>query len=209
MLMKVCPQRIDVRRRQALAGGLAGALAWGLSPGAKAADGMLMEGHRFAGRQEVAGLALQLNGVGVRAVAWLKGYAAALYLPQRSSDVATVLAMPGPKRLQMLMLMEAPASELVKAVNKGITRNTDEQEREQIRPQWQRFEASMLAVKKVRKGDLVDFDLDTSGGMLFALNGTLQGEVLDNELLFSAVLRSFVGQRPYDPALKAGLLGRV
>lgn len=199
----------DAGRRQALAGGAAGALAMCFSPPSSAADGLLMEGHRFAASQRVAGQALQLNGAGLRAVAWIKGYAVALYLPQRSSDVATVLAMPGPKRLQLLMLMEAPASELVKAVNKGITRNTSADEREQIKPQWQRFEASMLDVEKVRKGDLVDFDLDTSRGMLFALNGTLQGEVLENNLLFSAVLRSFVGQRPYDPALKAGLLGRA
>jgi hypothetical protein len=39
------------------------------------------------------------------------------------------------------------------------------------------------------------------------LNGQRRGNVLPGEDFYSALLRSFVGQRPFDAKLKAGLLG--
>ena len=44
-----------------------------------------LEGFTFPGEVTVAGKRLLLNGVGVRQVAWLKGYAAGLYLTQKAT----------------------------------------------------------------------------------------------------------------------------
>ena len=38
------------------------------------------------------------------------------------------------------------------------------------------------------------------------MNGTLQGEAIVGDDFYAALLRSFVGDRPYDSRLKAGLL---
>jgi hypothetical protein len=59
----------------------------------------------------------------------------------------------------------------------------------------------------VRKGDTVDLDLDPGRGTLFGLNGTLRGEPVTGDDFYAALLRSFVGDKPYDKRLKAGLLG--
>ena len=72
-------------------------------PWAPLAAQVTLEGQTFDARARVGGQDLPLNGVGLRAVAWLNGYAAGLYLPQKSGSADAVLAMPGPKRLQLRM----------------------------------------------------------------------------------------------------------
>lgn len=171
-------------------------------------DTVHVEGQPFDRRVRLVGTDLQLNGTGIRAVAWFKGYAAGLYLPAKAGTAAQAVGMAGPKRLQMRMLQEVPAAEFVKAFKKGVTRNTAGAEMPGLQPRMERFEALITAVGKVRKGDVIDLDLEPGRGTAFSLNGTLRGEVIAGDDFFAALLRSFVGDRPYDEKLKSGLLGR-
>lgn len=170
-------------------------------------DAVVVEGQAFARRVLVAGAELLLNGTGVRAVAWFKGYAAALYLRSRAGTAAQAVAQPGPKRLQMVMLQKVPAEEFVKAFRKGVKRNTPEAELQQLGERMQQFEALVTAIGTVHKGDVVTLDLEPGRGTAFRLNGTLRGEAIAGEDFYAALLRSFVGDRPYDRELRAGLLG--
>ena len=166
----------------------------------------IVEGQAFAHRINLAGSELQLNGTGVRAVAWFKGYAAGLYLSRPSNTMSQVLAASGAKRLQLRMLQEVPAAEFVKALKKGVERNTAAAELPALQLPMQRFGDQIAALGKVRKGDRVDLDLDPERGLLFSVNGTLRGEPLPGDALFNALLRAFLGDHPYDDNLKAGLL---
>ena len=78
--------------RRSIHWALCAALALPLVSGgglAQAQDGpRVVEGQPFARRVALAGTELQLNGTGVRAVAWFKGYAAGLYLTQPGRDLA-------------------------------------------------------------------------------------------------------------------------
>ena len=47
----------------------------------------------------------------MRAVAWLRGYAAGLYLPAKASTTSAVLAQPGPKRLQLRLFFDVDADD--------------------------------------------------------------------------------------------------
>lgn len=192
--------RLPGRRALLLA---AGAMAFGLLHAQEAA--VQVEGQRFVSRLQLADTELVLNGTGVRAVAWFKGYVAALYLPRRSSVPDQVLAMPGPKRVQLRLLQDVPAEELVKALQKGLSRNSGEPGR--LAARAEQLARTMLAVGTVKKGDRIDLDQDPTRGTLFALNGTLRGEPIAGADFYAALLASFVGQRPYDKRLKAGLLG--
>ncbi len=166
------------------------------------------EGLRFERRINLAGVSLLLNGTGLRAVAWFKGFAAALYLLERSSATPQVLSMTGPKRLQLRMLHDVPADEFAKAFHKGVGRNAAVDEMPRLAARMAAFESLVRALGTVRKGDTVDLDLDPARGLLFTVNGTLRGEPVPGEDFYSALLRSFIGDRPYDQRLKAGLLGR-
>lgn len=173
-----------------------------------AADAVQVEGQAFPRKLSLAGQDLQLNGTGVRAVAWFKGYAAGLYLPTRSSQPAQVVSMAGPKRLQLRLLQDAPASELVKALNKGIDRNTPPAELPAMAARRAQLDAAMMTIGNVKKGDVVDLDYEPARGLVFAYNGSPRGEPLAGADLYAAMLRSFVGERPYDKLLKSGLLGQ-
>ena len=166
-----------------------------------------VEGYTFAREASVAGQALRLNGVGLRAVAWLKGYAAGLYLGTRATTASAVLADTGAKRLQLRMLQEVPAAEFVKAFDKGVARNTPSSELPALAERMQRFTALVNTLGKVRKGDLVDLDWLPGQGLAFAYNGRMLGAPIAGGDLYAALLRIFIGPRPTDPEMKIGLLG--
>ena len=167
----------------------------------------VIEGQSFPARATVAGKELRLNGTGLRAVAWFKGFVAGLYLSGRASTPAEVLAQTGPKRLQLRMLQDVPAAEFVKALQKGMHRNASEAERAALAPRVQRFAELIGAVGTVRKGAVIDLDLDPARGLLFTLDGTLRGAAVEGADFYAALLRAFIGEHPYDERLKAGLLG--
>jgi hypothetical protein len=186
-------------------GGLGLALGSSVLRAAQAA--VVVEGYTFAAKIKLGGSELVLNGTGVRAVAWLKGYAAGLYLAQKATDPQAVQALPGPKRLRMAMLQDVPAPEFSKAFVKGVTRNTEAAELERLQARIQQFAQWIEDGGQVRKSDVIDMDYVPAEGTLLTVNGQRRGKVLPGEDFYSALLRSFVGQRPFDAKLKAGLLG--
>lgn len=193
---------IDQYRRQ----GLGLALLLGLGLGFKA-QARRYEGYEFAESLQLGGSSLRLNGVGMRAVSVLKGYLAALYLGKPAATPAAVYATQGPKRIQLRMLLEASTEEFVKAINKGVNRNCSEAERVALADKLPPFIATIRAIGKVRPKDLVDMDYLPERGTLLQLNGKLAGEAVPGPELYQALLKVFLGERPVDKRLKAGLLG--
>ena len=174
---------------------------------AHAAAPIKVEGVTFAGQATVAGQVLELNGVGLRAVSVLKGYAAGLYLSSRVRTPQQVLAAPGAKRLQLRMLVDVDMEEFVKAFDKGIARNSPATELPLLAERMARFDAILRAIGKVKKRDVIDLDWLPGLGLQLALNGQPKGAPLPGEDIYAALLRIFVGERPADPELKIGLLG--
>lgn len=200
-------------RRRVLLRGAAGAVLGAalLRPGpAQAEPGpLLYEGLALPRRIELHGATLVLNGAGIRAVAWLKGYVAALYLAAPAATAADAVAAPGPKRIRMHMLQDAPAAEFVKAVRKGVTRNVQPDELARLEDRLHAFELIVDGIGQVRRGDIVDLDLDPAQGLRLLHNGRQRGEPLRGGDFYAALLLSFVGQRPYDRKLRDGMLGAL
>jgi Chalcone isomerase-like len=181
--------------------------ALGLAFPAQATRPITTEGVTFAGDIRVANTALQLNGVGLRAVGWLKGYAAGLYLPRKATTEAQVLQTPGAKRLQLRMLQEVDAEEFVKAFHKGVERNTPAPEAQRIAERAKQFDAVVRGLVKLKKQDVIDLDFIPGQGLQLSRNGTARGAPLPGEDLYAALLRCFIGVRPADADMKVGLLG--
>lgn len=188
---------------------LLASLAWAAVPwtAARAAAPIKVEGVTFAGQVTLAGQVLELNGVGLRAVAWLKGYAAGLYLNSRVRTPQQVLAAPGAKRLQLRMLVEVDTAEFIKAFDKGIARNSPAAELPLLAERMARFDAILRDIGKVKKLDVVDLDWLPDRGLQFALNGQARGAPIPGDDLYAALLRIFIGDKPVDAELKIGLLG--
>ena len=176
-------------------------------PRAWATRSITTEGVTFAGDIRLADTALQLNGVGLRAVAWLKGYAAGLYLPRKARTEAQVIETPGAKRLQIRMLQEVEAEEFVKAFHKGVERNTPAADAARLAQRVTQFDALVRGLVKLKKQDVIDLDFIPGRGLVLSRNGAPRGAPLAGEDLYAALLRCFVGVRPADPDMKIGLLG--
>ncbi len=178
-----------------------------LVPTARAAAPIVVDGLRFAGDIQLDGQTLQLNGVGLRAVAWLRGYAAGLYLTQRAKTPEQVLAATGPKRLQLGMLLEVGIEEFIKAFHKGVQRNTPAAALPALAGRMAQFDSLLQGIGKVKKMDIVDLDWLPKQGLRLMLNGRQRGPIIPGEDLYAALLRIFLGDRPTDKELKIGLLG--
>lgn len=166
-----------------------------------------IDDQTFDDRIRIADTDLVLNGVGLRAVAWLKGYAAGLYLIERAGTPAAVLAQKGPKRVQLRMMVDADAAEFVKAFDKGMRRNHSAAEHAALQDRMLQFDRSIAALGALKKGDVIDLDWLPAHGLRLALNGRERGEAIPGEDLYAGLLKIFIGRDPVDAKLKAGLLG--
>lgn len=196
------PERRAVLR--GAAGLAAAATAWALAPSACAAT---FEGVQFDDRVTLAGRELVLNGMGLRAAGWFKAYVAALYLPRPARTAAEVLQQPGPKRVRLVLLVNAPAVELAKGFDKGVLRNSSPAEADALRARLARMFDWMQSAGTVKSGDAVDLDFAPGQGTSLMLNGRRRGEPITGADFYTAVLRSFVGDHPYHKKLRSGLLG--
>lgn len=163
--------------------------------------------QHFDDRIRLADHDLVLNGVGVRAVAWFKGYAAGLYLAQKATTPERVLATPGPKRVQMRLLVEVDAKEFVKAFDKGMRRNVAPAAHAAMQDRIARFDGQIQRIGTLRKGDVVDLDFMPAAGTVLRLNGQARGEAVPGADFYAGLLSIFVGDDPVDARLKSGLLG--
>ena len=165
-------------------------------------------GVRFEPQVQLAGQPLLLNGTGLRAVLFLKGYAAGLYLAQRAADADTVVALPGAKRLQLRLLLDVPAADFVKAFHLGLERNSRPELQARLADRAGRFDALLTPLGELKKGDLVNLDFVPGSGLQFWHNGRQLGDPIPGEDFYGALLRVFVGEHVSDERLRAGLLGQ-
>ena len=172
------------------------------------AVGATIGGVSFGGRAEVGGQQLRLNGVGMRASPVLKGFAAGLYLAQNSNSTEQVLHTPGPKRLRMRMMLDVPIQVFTHAVRKGIRRNVPEPQQASLSERIGTFDAILQSVGKVFDGDVIDLDYVPESGLVILIKGKPRGAPIPGEDLYAALMLVFLGERPVDTKLKAGLLGQ-
>lgn len=163
--------------------------------------------QRFDDRIRLGGTELVLNGVGLRAVAWFKGYAAGLYLPRKAPTPEAVLAQAGPKRVQMKLMVDVDAAEFVKAIDKGMRRNHSAAELAALQERIAVFDASVRAIGVLKTADVVDLDFLPDSGMTLSLNRGPRGEPVPGRDFYDGILKIFIGADPVDTRLKAGLLG--
>ncbi|MGO4327346.1 chalcone isomerase family protein [Cupriavidus sp. 2TAF22] len=174
------------------------------APHARAGE---IEGMRIDDATRVGGKELQLNGTGLRSGFVIKGYVAALYLPEKARNATVVLGVPGPKRLQIRPLREVRSEAFFKALNQGIRENHSEMQVLRLSDRMLQLRQTMEQMGTARKGDVIDFDFSPDGGTVVAINGTPRGRAIPGEDFYQAVLRIFLGDHPVDRDLKRGLLG--
>lgn len=192
-----------MNRRLLLAGLLAA--AWmGVGP---VVAQTTVEGVRFENALEMAGLKLQLNGVGVRQRFMVGVYAAGLYVPQKSSDAAQLATQRGPKRVALRFLRDVDSDLFVASLQNGLKSNHSEEQLALWRGQVESLTATIRTIALARRGDSVTFDFNPAEGIRVTVNGATRGPIIQGEDFYSAVLRVWIGGKPADEGLKKGILG--
>lgn len=173
--------------------------------GSGSAQAARLEGQNFDNTTALAGRTLRLNGVGLRGVAWIKAFVAGLYLTAPSKDGNQILSMPGPKRLRLKIMLEAPSRELSKSLQSRASKEP-EAVRQAMGARVKALSALIDGLDKVRPGDVLDLDYLPDVGVQLRYNDQNVGQPVEGEDLYRVVLKIFVGDRPVDKRMKEGLL---
>jgi hypothetical protein len=188
--------------------GLVGALlAFALIQGASAATEV--SGVKFEDTVKVAGKDLKLNGAGMRTRFIIKVYAAGLYLPEKTRNVADVLKMDGPRRVTLVMMRDLTSNDFGQAFMTGLNNNLDNAEKSKFVSQISKFGEMFGMIEGLKKGDVLHLDWIPGTGTQSELNGKKLGEAVPDLGFYNAVLRIWIGDKPADNSLKPAMLGEA
>lgn len=164
------------------------------------------EDQDFEDQILLGGSNLTLNGVGLFGKYGFKGYLTALYLSRKVDTAEAVFANTGPKRIQMRMLMGVSVEEFIKAIHKGVGRNCTPEEQQLIADKLPALIKNIQMVGKLRKGDLINLDHVPQQGTQLNVNGKAFGTPAPGNEPMYALLKVFLGAKPTNERLKAGML---
>jgi hypothetical protein len=167
-----------------------------------------LEGQTLDDRITLAARELQLNGIGLRGVLFIKAYVAGLYTPVKVTSYAELATLPGPRRLHLRMLLSAGPEDFISPMVDGIRKNTSEAEMAGLAERMEQLQRSIRAFGGTAAGDDIHFDYLPEQGTILTVNGKSSGAPIPGLDFYNAVLRVFVGDRPVDNKLKAGLLAQ-
>ena len=184
--------------------GLSAALSLATLGGVQAAT---LEGQHFEDTLVLGSHKLQLNGLGLRGVAWVKAFVAGLYVPSPSSDASQLLAETGARRLRLKIMLQAPSSELTKSLLRRVRRHETPETQARLADRLAQFAEQLDGLGELSPGDVVDMDYLPGKGLLLSRNGKAAGKPIAGDDLYRAVLQIFVGEHAIDPRMKQGLLG--
>lgn len=171
------------------------------------AERVEVAGVTFAATTPVGDKTLHLNGAGLRKRVFFKVYAAGLYVPEKSSNAAALLAQTGPRQVRLVMLRNVEAETFIQSLNDGLRNNHSEAQLAALKTQIDALNANLKALGEAKKGDTILFEFTPQTGTRLIVNGQPKGEAIGGEAFFAAVLRVWIGDKPADGELKKGLLG--
>ena len=170
---------------------------------ARAADvgGVKVEDKAMVGGQELA-----LNGAGVRTRLVFKVYVGALYLPQKTSNVADIVGKNQPRRLTLILQRDISADQLLEALRAGLAENNSQADLDRIKGQVNEFSAIFKTVGEARAGQVIHIDYTPADGTRILLDGASKGTIA-GEPFNKSLLLTWLGDRPVQESLKKAMLG--
>jgi len=165
-----------------------------------------LEGQRFDDSLVLSDRTLRLNGLGLRGVAWVKAFVAGLYLAAPSKEPSQILAMQGPKRLRLKVMLEAPSVEMSKSMRRGVRRNEPEAVQSRLLDRVESLAQGLDGIGTFHPGDVLDLDFIPGMGTHLVLNGKRLVGPIEGDDFYRAILKIFIGENPVDKRMKAGLL---
>jgi hypothetical protein len=161
-------------------------------------------GAQFPDSAKVGDSDIVLNGLGVRKATMFKVdvYVAGLYVPQKSTDGAAIVAANEPWLLQLQFLHDADASDVRKAFDDGFKAAAGSNY-DALKPRIDALNAQMVDIEV---GDVLTYAYDPAIGTVATVDGAAKPAVAGADFA-SALLAIDIGSSPPNQELKSGLLG--
>jgi hypothetical protein len=165
-----------------------------------------LAGVKLDDTAQVGNQTLKLNGAGIRYKVIFKVYVAAMYLPEVKSTTAEVLALPGAKRLSLVILRDLSSDDLGNRFMDGLKKNLEYAERAKLVNSMVIFGQMFALIPGMKKGDVLNLDLVPGVGVVSQMNGKQLGETITDQSFYNAVLKIWLGNHPVDEELKRKML---
>ena len=148
----------------------------------------------------VDGKALLLNGAGLRTKTFLKVkvYVAALYVTQRSTDPAAIVALDAPKAIRMNLLRDVDKASMLGALKDGIESNSPTQAAS-LAPRLKTLESAFPA--EFKEGQVMTVVYVPGQGTSVGVEGT-KGVTIEGKDFADAMFRVWLGPKPTDGGLE-------
>ncbi|MFN8770391.1 MAG: chalcone isomerase family protein [Neisseriaceae bacterium] len=157
---------------------------------------------------KVANSQLTLNGAGIRTKLFVKVYTLGLYVPKKSNSAEDLIAMIGPKLVEIHMLREVTAKKFIDALKDGLEDNNSEKVLDKLEPQIETLENLMHKIGKVKEGDIIKLEFNPASGTQLIVNeNKIDKPIAGGAEFYNALLNIWLGDDPVDSSLKKSLLG--
>lgn len=168
------------------------------------AHGKECKGVSFPEQMQSEGIALKLNGLGLRqaTIFRVNVYVAALYLPQTGKDANAILKSSAPKELILHFVRDVDGSDLSKGWQEGFDNNAGGQ----LPALKERIETFKGMMPDVKKGEQIRLAYKPGAGVQVEVNKAVKGTIKGDDFA-SALFSIWLGANPPNAELKAGLLG--
>ena len=133
-------------------------------------------------------------------------YVIGLYLPEKKTDAAAVLALAGPKRAEIHMLRDVGADTFTNALVEGLKANHSEADYQALEPRVKELSDIMAQIGEAKDGMTIALDW-TGATTRLGVNGKPAGKPIAGEDFYRALLRIWIGDKPVQDDLKKSLLG--
>jgi hypothetical protein len=163
-------------------------------------------GVKLDDKTQVESRELVLNGAGLRRRIIFNVYVIGLYLPEKKTDAAAVLALSGPKRAQIHMLRDVGADTFTEALVEGLRKNTSDAQYKALEPRVNQLAAIIAQIGEAKKGMNIALDWTGSATQIM-VDGKPAGQAIAGEDFYRALLRIWLGDKPVQDDLKKSLLG--
>lgn len=154
--------------------------------------------------QMVGDTQLWLNGIALREKFVFDVYVAALYLPDNSSDAASILAKDEPRMMVMHFLRDVGADKINDAWYEGLEANV-----ETVSPELKaKFDQLAGMMEDIKDNQAMAFTYIPNEGTKVAVNGKDKG-IIPGKDFADAILATWIGPKPGPgKTFKAEILGQ-
>jgi hypothetical protein len=149
---------------------------------------------------QVDGKTLLLNGAGLRTKSMfkVKVYVGALYVTQRSTDAAAVVALDAPKVIRLTLLRNVDKSSMLGALKDGIEANSPGQAAS-LAPRMKIVEEAFPS--EFKEGQVMAVTYVPGQGTTLGVEGT-KGVTVEGKDFADALFRVWLGPKPTDGGLE-------